>query len=215
MITMVANALRKCSIAVAGNVVLTSNGSWDDMKRWITNAGGRLTRIIESDTTHLVVDEKLWKAQADIVGKALATKYAQLPIKIVSADWLSQSLFQQTKKKEGAYLWEKLDKASLPSKKKAKQAQKEIKERRPPGGILGAALKQHTDETLGKIRTAKQSNDEKDREAEEKRSERERKRKLSREDAKAIFQLGTKKARNEIFSGESRSLLSSELRSID
>lgn len=202
---MVAFALKRCYITVAGDLGPTRK--YEQLKGWITTAGGKLSKTITIDTTHLVCTEKQWKAQIELVRKALEIKDQQ-PIKIVHEDWLEHSLMQTTKKKEGVYLWEKIDKASMTAKKQAeklaKRAENETKEKRPPGGILGEALKQHTDDLLGvkeREKIERQRKKDKEREIYAREEERQAKRKLSKEAHAAIYKKGAKKARNEIFSG--------------
>lgn len=98
---MVHKALSECVIVIAG----TGEKDWNNqkVKEWILNASGRFDRRITEDTTHLVVTKKLWKEAGPLVQDVVARKKNGQSIKVVSQNWLEDSLQAKSKKKEKEY----------------------------------------------------------------------------------------------------------------
>ncbi|KAL2056068.1 hypothetical protein ABVK25_003711 [Lepraria finkii] len=91
---------KKLTIAVTGN--FGANRGHGQMKNWIARNGGRFTTEISSGVTHLICSKEQYKKDVLMVHQASALK----TIKIVSFDWLEDSLMSKTQspKSEGAYL---------------------------------------------------------------------------------------------------------------
>ncbi|KAF2838230.1 hypothetical protein M501DRAFT_1017252 [Patellaria atrata CBS 101060] len=98
------NPLAKHVIAISGE--FGSGASHDNMRRWIDAHGGKTTSTINNSTTHLICSKDHWKHQVAVVKSARNFS----SIKIVSYDWLEDSLRGQTHKREAPYLWTKLEK---------------------------------------------------------------------------------------------------------
>lgn len=198
--------LLKCWITPVGTYK-----SWtaNQLGNWIGNNGGHLQSKITDDTTHLVVHDKAWKSQAILVKQALAlNKEEGRDIKIVSYDWLEDSFNNKSKKREGPYLWEKLDKLNVVKQKKAaKDAAKVTEGPKDHVGLMAEmfddATKDFVDEKT-KRQLERSAEDQRRREREDKEEEKREKaeaRKEEREKQAKAFGKGAKKARNEIFSG--------------
>ena len=185
--------LAKCTIVPVG-----SNSNWKtaDVDRWISNAGGKMENKLSKETTHLVVDGKTRKKDPSILQKAIEMKNKGYDIKIVSYDWLEDSLNNKSKKQAGPYLWSKLDKANVTETATAP------KEARGHVGMLTEVFKDSTDKYVTEAERKKLDKEiehakrvKKQMEHEEKEAARKKK-----EEA-ALFRQGANKARNEIFSG--------------
>lgn len=93
---------------------LGPNFTKDKVAGWLKAAGSNLQPAFDDDTTHVVCEEKAWRNEVMAVQRA-KEKNAEKGngkdgVKIVSPNWLDDTLREQRKFKEGAYLWEKLDK---------------------------------------------------------------------------------------------------------
>ena len=204
---------------------ITPVGSFKDwtapkISQWINHSGGISNTSISHNTTHLVVRTEAWKAyvaatengkepvgQAAIVQQGMKLKEDGKDIKIVSFDWLEDSLRNKTKKPETTFLWEKLEKADATPRKKA------AKDVEPRGhtSLLKEVFQKSTDEYVTKQEKAKLDKEIERRERAAKemekalknqeREEEEKKKAEKRLKNAASFKNGVKKARNEIFSG--------------
>ncbi|KAK4994628.1 hypothetical protein LTR66_005379 [Elasticomyces elasticus] len=137
--------LSKASIATSGD--FGSGCKPDDLKRWITNAGGEFNTRLTASTTHLICTQAVWQGQNATVQAALARK----EIKVVSFDWLEDSLARKSKRSEKPYLWQNIDAAALKQRKTKEKAQAQAKKLagKKVGGLVGEALAGHLDEYLG------------------------------------------------------------------
>ena len=198
-------ALQRCYIAVAGQYRVEKYQK--NVTGWISGHGGSSQSQIDNRTTHVMASEKAWRRKDPLVAKALELNRDEgRDIKIVSFDWLEDSVNNKTKKKEGPYLWEKLD-ASLQKRDAAqKRADKanEPKEQKSHVGMLKEVFDESTEKFVSdkeRKRVDRQIEEEvRARKAieEEEKKERAEERKKKAE----VFGRGAKKARNEIFTGE-------------
>ena len=197
-------ALLKCKIAVAGQYREYGYGK---VSGWINNLGGSASASVNKDTTHVVATEKAWKRKDAAVAQAIKlNEQGEADIKIVSFDWLEDSVNNKTKKREGPYLWTKLD--GTVAKHDAARARAE-KAKKPKGhvGMMAEVFQQSTEQYVDP-RQAKEverqiKRDQKAREAQEEDERQEKKAKKEQERKKAAdaFGRGAKKAKNEIFTG--------------
>ena len=131
-------------ISVSGD--FGGNRRPDQLRGWITQAGGEYKTTLVSSTTHLVVSEANWKKQGNAVQEALARK----EVKVVTYDWLEDSLLSGRKKSEGQYQWDKIHKDVIKKRKQKekleakqkKQAEKQAEKK--SGNLTVEALKSHT-----------------------------------------------------------------------
>ncbi|KAK5172453.1 hypothetical protein LTR04_003951 [Oleoguttula sp. CCFEE 6159] len=136
--------LKKDKIAITGD--FGSARTPDAIKRWIELNGGTYTTSITSDTSHLICSKAHWGKQVAAVKKALCHN----DIKIVSYDWLEDTLHSRSHKRETAYLWKVLDRTALKKRAAKERAERSALKREGKaagrGGILGEALKVHVEE---------------------------------------------------------------------
>lgn len=144
--------LRKDFIAVSGD--FGEERSHEKIKRWIEVNGGKYESSITDRTTHLICSKSHWKRRAKMgtyvvhlfvllitwlaspdrngvrrvavltVSTVKAARKSK-HVKIVTFDWLEDSLQNQTHKREGAYLWKKI--VERKEIKKARRRQRERK----------------------------------------------------------------------------------------
>jgi hypothetical protein len=135
--------LKKAVIAITGD--FGSSRKLENMKRWIENNGGRYSAKVEEGVTHLVCSEDHWKSQP-VAGKRFLSeshiltilkcknKHTEIyypvqnahrikSVKIVTYDWLEDSLHAKSSKREGPYLLKKIEKVKrkLKAERKAKE----------------------------------------------------------------------------------------------
>ncbi|KAI2639579.1 hypothetical protein GGS26DRAFT_587030 [Hypomontagnella submonticulosa] len=89
--------LRKCSIAISGNL----GDQWTDINiaRWCSHNGAKFTYDVEEDTTHVLATPKQYKERAHNIKEALKNK----KIHIVTKDWFEDSLIKKKKLDEESY----------------------------------------------------------------------------------------------------------------
>lgn len=198
-------ALLKCNIAIAGQY---REYGYDKVSGWIHNLGGSATRTVTKATTHIVATEKAWKRKDAAVATAQQlNEQGGVEIKIVSFDWLEDSVNNKTKKREGPYLWTKLD-GTVAKQEAARARQEKAKKAKSHVGMMAEVLQEGTEQYV----------DPRQEKATRKQIEREeRARKQLEEEGKAekreeeikkkaeAFKHGAKKARNDIFTGTSSS----------
>ncbi|KAK3716027.1 hypothetical protein LTR37_006757 [Vermiconidia calcicola] len=195
-------ALAKCAIVISGTY---KDYPAAKVSGWATNLGARVHSSVNANTTHVVVSKKAWERKDAAVQTAL--KYNQdgpAEIYIVSFDWLEDSVTNRSKKKEGPYLWEKLDAAHSKAAKKAEKAEAVKGAKSAPGmmhEVLQGGTEGYVDERDRK-KVERQIEEErrvkKQMEEEEKREKEEAKAREKRKKAE-VYAKGAKKARNEIF----------------
>ena len=110
--------LKRFTIAVTGD--FGEQRSHGNMKNWIEVQGGKFSRNVTPQVTHLICSKEHWKAKTAAVREALRYR----PVNIVSFDWLEDSLMEHRPLKEGKYLMSRLERIQ----EKAKEIQKETKE---------------------------------------------------------------------------------------
>jgi hypothetical protein len=201
-VTMPRGALNKCSIAIIGK---HPEHPLEDIRRWVVRAEGKLSNKINEDTTHLVVDEKNWKEQSRTVRAALNLRAQGCDIKIITFEWLEDSLRTATRKKEGQYLWERGTKPKPTAGKKAAKntSNRKSGEPRTHAGLIVEVFQEYTDPFIDRREVEEVER----RIAEEKRIREQiekEERKVDDEKAKQamLFSKAARKARNEIFSGK-------------
>ncbi|KAL1862232.1 hypothetical protein Plec18170_001057 [Paecilomyces lecythidis] len=112
-------SFQKINACYVGN--FGENG--EKIPQWLRANGGTYSKDMNPDVTHLIATESTFKRNVEAVQAAKRMKH----VKIVSYDWLEDSLMSKTRrpKREGPYLWEKLLKRK--TKKKTTKAGKKGK----------------------------------------------------------------------------------------
>lgn len=77
----------------------------DKVPTYIQNLGGVFTAKFTDKTTHLVVSEKVWKAQSGVIDDARAAIEAGRKIRVLRPEWLFNTLLTGKKHKESQYQW--------------------------------------------------------------------------------------------------------------
>ena len=195
-------ALLKCHIAVAGQYREYPYGK---VSNWISNLGGSASMSVNSNTTHVVATEKAWKRKDAAVANALKLiEQGEADIKIVSFDWLEDSVNNKTRKREGPYLWTKLD--STVAKQDAARAREEkAKKAKGHAGMMAEVLQASTEQYVDPRQAkALQKQIEREKRAKEQEEAEEREAKKEEEPKKKAeaFGRGAKKARNDLFTGK-------------
>lgn len=171
----------------------------------IAAAGGSYESHVTDRTTHVVASEKAWKRKDANVAKALdLNANGGRDIKIVSFDWLEDTATNKSRKKEGPYLWEKLD-ASLQKRDAAHRREEKAKEPKSHVGMLKEVFDESTEKYVDertRKKLDKQLELQKRAEQEVDEEEAKRERREAKKKAEA-FGKGAKKARNELFTGKS------------
>ncbi|KAF2262863.1 hypothetical protein CC78DRAFT_605294 [Lojkania enalia] len=93
--------LKSLTITAAGD--LGSGKSNDQLKKWIDANDGKWVPKVQKGITHLVCSKEAWKKKTSAVKQA-----ARLGARIVSYDWLEDSLMARRKVTEKKYLWKNL-----------------------------------------------------------------------------------------------------------
>ena len=193
--------LRNCSITLLGSV---GGHPAARVRDWVANLGGVCGPQITPATTHLVVPPEDWRNSTQLVLDAQVLIENRRSIKIVSTEWLEDSLLNSTKKKEGPYILKRCHKSS-----NAGLNQSSIYSGpRSHSGLLAEVFHESTDKYAdpGEIKKLEKKIEEERRirrelEEEEKR-EKEAEKTRKRQQQAELFAKGSKKARNEIFSGK-------------
>ncbi|MCJ1386901.1 hypothetical protein MMC17_010029 [Xylographa soralifera] len=110
------NGFKKCIIALTGEFDKPS----EKVKKWIEIQGGQCTTKIGSNVTHLVCSEDHFKKSVSMVQQARKLKRC----KIVSWDWLEDSLLAKRPLRTGDFLL----KGQVKAKAKVKATRKEIRD---------------------------------------------------------------------------------------
>lgn len=109
----------------------------EHIKRWIEANGGRYVTKVDENVTHLICSAEHWKSQSSMgkfgdvqvecVSCLLTRRTVQAAIrypkkiKVVTYDWLEDSLMSKIRKREGDYLIKKHVKADRRKKNAAKR----------------------------------------------------------------------------------------------
>ncbi|KAI9843227.1 MAG: hypothetical protein M1838_002723 [Thelocarpon superellum] len=99
------NPLRNLQIGLTGD--FGAPRSHENMRRWIENNGGTFTDTVDKHTTHLISSWEAYKSKAPAVRKAVKLGGS---LRIVSFDWLEDSLLRGACKRERQYLLSTLEK---------------------------------------------------------------------------------------------------------
>lgn len=194
----------------------------DQIEKWVKQAGGALHKEFDAqNTTHLVVEEQLWRNKTMAVQLALEANANGRKVCIVTPRWLDDCLIAQKKHREKEYLWEKIDQEATGDqrKKRGKQAGEDKGGEGGEGGegwpkshqaMLGEVLQEGTEDYIGdhdrrsfEAENAERQKAKKEREEmEARRKEQEKqaadeKRKVHRD----LMKKSVKKGRGEYFNG--------------
>lgn len=204
-------ALKKCNIvAIHPNEALKKQGwSRDQLKNWVAQMGGTLQAKLDEETTHIVCDRAEWDAKGVTIQAALNATADDQDIKIVSADWLIETLTTKKKAREGKFRWEKILGTLKPGGSSngvddgggVKNATKQVFEEYTEQFVDPREKKQLELEAAEIAAARKRVENEEKRKKERERAEEARKRK----ETAALVRRGAKKSRSEIFGGESTS----------
>ncbi|KAK7606704.1 hypothetical protein JOL62DRAFT_629892 [Phyllosticta paracitricarpa] len=114
-------------------LIITASGTFSkdrgpgNMKRWVENAGGRWSTVVNDEVTHLIATEDDWKNQSPTVKDAKT----RAKIHIVTYDWLEDSLRAQHPYAPKKYLWttvEKVKQAAKSTTGKKREKKEEMKD---------------------------------------------------------------------------------------
>lgn len=211
--TMPHSGLKKCHIVAVPP--LKEGWEFRKVKEWVDHAGGKITFQPEVDeqTTHIVIGEKKWRQQDGFVMSVLDHKQQTgQQIDIVNYDWLEKSLEKRSKKREGPYCWEKMDKNMMRARHRSEKEQAKLDKANNPRTTSGLMKEVFTDSTDAFV-------DEKEKRRMERRMIEEEKLRKEAEDEKkqayqrqrdqmrvkevaAVFRRGVQKSRNELLSGK-------------
>ncbi|KAM0805679.1 hypothetical protein BDR22DRAFT_968894 [Usnea florida] len=111
--------LKRLTIAVTGD--FGEQRSVEQMRRWIHVNGGTFAYDVSAEVTHLVCSKEHFKKSVTMVQKARQLR----TVKIVSWDWLEDTLMKEHPMKESEYLLRPLVKVATESKEKKKAVRKE------------------------------------------------------------------------------------------
>ncbi|KAF6221291.1 hypothetical protein HO133_002146 [Letharia lupina] len=111
--------LKRFTIAITG--YFGEQRSSEQMRKWIHNNGGIFAYNVSPKITHLVCSKEDFKKNVAMVQKARQLR----TVKIVSWDWLEDTLMKEHPMKESEYLMAPLVKCAADNKEKKKAARKE------------------------------------------------------------------------------------------
>ncbi|KAL6715479.1 hypothetical protein ACLMJK_006440 [Lecanora helva] len=118
---MVKNPFKNLSIAITGD--FGEKRGPEKMKEWIQVNGGKFAPEISSNVTHLICSKRHYKENVTMVQQARRLR----SVKIVSFDWLEDSLMSRMRRNEREYLMGPHAKlAALAKAKKKKTRRKNI-----------------------------------------------------------------------------------------
>ena len=201
-----------------------SSKKWtkDQVEKWVKQAGGVLQKEFEENTTHLVVEEQLWKNKVMAVQLALEAKENGRKVYIVNPQWLDDCLTVQRKFREKEFLWARIDQAAAGDKRK-KRGKQAGEDEGGDGGeeglggakshqaMLGEVLQEGTEDYVGdhERRVLEAENAERQQAAKE-REEIEAKRKeqekqaaeQQRKERSELMKKLVKRGRGEVFNGK-------------
>jgi hypothetical protein len=218
-----------CRICVICPRTLTAK-KWtkEQIEKWVKQAGGALHKEFDpQNTTHLVVEEQLWRNKTMAVQLALEANDNGSKVCIVTPQWLDDCLVAQRKHREKEYLWERIDHeaAGDQRKKRGKQAGEgegedggeEAGGAKSHQAMLGEVLQEGTEDYVAdhdrrvfEAENAERQKAEKEREEIEARRK-EQEKQATEEKRKAhrdLMKKSVKKGRGEDFNGNVESLRS-------
>ncbi|KAF6231217.1 hypothetical protein HO173_010549 [Letharia columbiana] len=111
--------LKRFTIAITG--YFGEQRSSEQMRKWIHNNGGIFAYNVSPKITHLVCSKEDFKKNVAMVQKARQLR----TVKIVSWDWLEDTLMKEHPMKESEYLMAPLVKCAADNKEKKKAVRKE------------------------------------------------------------------------------------------
>ncbi|PYH98586.1 hypothetical protein BO71DRAFT_426032 [Aspergillus ellipticus CBS 707.79] len=106
------------------------DGNADKIPQWVRANGGRYSKDISEEITHLIASKEAYKGDVETVRKAKRLK----SIKIVSYDWLEDSLLSKNRrpKREAEYLLENLLNNEKKRKRETSNKEDEKPKTQPP-----------------------------------------------------------------------------------
>ena len=109
----------------------TKKWTKDQIEKWVKMAGGVLHKEFDPQTTtHLVVEEQLWKNRTMAVQLALEANDNGRKVYIVTPQWFDDCLVTQKKLREKEFLWENIDqKAAGDQRKKRGKVSELVREK--------------------------------------------------------------------------------------
>ena len=200
----------------------TKKWTKDQIEKWVKMAGGVLHKEFDPQTTtHLVVEEQLWKNRTMAVQLALEANDNGRKVYIVTPQWFDDCLVTQKKLKEKEFLWENIDQkaAGDQRKKRGKQTGEGEGEEAGEDGVsgpkshqamLGEVLQEGTEDYVGdhdrrvfEAENAERQKAEKElQEIEARRKEKEKQAAEEKRKAHAeLMKKSAKKGRGEEFNG--------------
>lgn len=204
---MVKKVLAGCTISLFGRNPAWKGDQHNKVAGWLNNLSGKLNTSFGPNTTHLIVSKKRWDEDPKpaVLQKALDEMARGRDLKIVTFEWLEDTLNAQSRKREGPYEFVRMEEAAAKvSAKNKKAAEKEEKRAaKSVPGILSEVFHESTAKFVDPIE--KEKLDRKlEREKEERRARdmeaKEEKVRRRKEQAK-IFARGANKARSHLMSG--------------
>ena len=215
------NTCRIC--VIIPRTASTKKWTKDQIEKWVKMAGGVLHKEFDPQTTtHLVVEEQLWKNRTMAVQLALEANDNGRKVYIVTPQWFDDCLVTQKKLKEKEFLWENIDQkaAGDQRKKRGKQAGEGEGEEGGEDGVsgpkshqamLGEVLQEGTEDYVGdhdrrvfEAENAERQKAEKElQEIEARRKEKEKQAVEEKRKAHAeLMKKSAKKGRGEVFNGK-------------
>jgi len=115
-----AKILNGCRIyAVAPRAWAAKKRTKEHFEKWVKAAGGVLQKDFdEHNTTHLVVEEQVWKNRVRAVQLALEANDNGRKVYIVSPEWLDCCLEEQRKHREKNFSWERMEREAAKENQK-------------------------------------------------------------------------------------------------
>ncbi|KAM0706713.1 hypothetical protein Q7P35_006043 [Cladosporium inversicolor] len=153
------NGLKLC--VISPRTWSTKKWTKDQIEKWVKQAGGTLQKEFDpQNTTHLVIEEQVWKNKTMAVQLAFEARANGRKVYIVTPEWLGDCLTVQRKFREKDYSWEKIDQdaAGDQRKKGGKQsgegeggedAEDGVSGLRSHQAMLGEVLQEGTEDYVG------------------------------------------------------------------
>nr|POF11597.1 hypothetical protein CFP56_44435 [Quercus suber] len=210
--TMPSSPLRNQHITIIHPIECFVEKDWtpNQIEKWIKAAGGTPSSCLTDKTTHLVVSNKDWRLQGEVIQEALAKNQKACnpkrakEIKILSGDWLRDELKEQKKVKESTYMWNKIEPRAIDGKgKKAAGDSKNHGGALHPS-VMADLLTESTEQYLDpkeKKKLERQMREE-ERLRQEAEKEKENEARKRKDEVRKIVEDGRKKANQALFSGK-------------
>ena len=130
---------------------LGQNPSWSRDRQnkqvpgWLRHLSAQVTTTLSPSTTHLVVSSKRWyeRPRSNVLETAMRMVADGSDLKIVSFDWVDDCVNSSNKKREGIYLWEKVDAGERIKEAKAARIKEKEAAKTVPG-LLAEVFEEST-----------------------------------------------------------------------